>query len=677
MPQQTGLLSAGNKMVSHVPVSIETKTRSSSSSLSSSASKLGPEKEYITSAHWNDKLLKKSSVVSTDDSVVRSCSSISTKSHSSEFMRRPTKKARTTSTDPEIPSCVTTPRLISPISAQHESSLLLLAEEGDEFHLNPLHVFVRKQIEVFAATATELAQPAPGRKQPIQLHQVGLRCIHCRNNLSKKSRVKRAVCYPSTVARIYHSVSDMKFDHFSQCRHLPPDVRQTFETLKMKGKREAKGDIRDKKVQSSASTALYYRESAARMGLVDSPWGIIFTNNTRDQNPQHRSKKQESVTLPLELPHVSQPSQVQQAPPNTNTYLQHLRLAEYTNLLIQQQALTAANAAAVTSMLLPQVDISDILAAKKAVVDASLHLQHLTQSMNSSILQPFLTNVMRAGASAEKPMDLAIAIAKEEGERSSQRQPHNPLKRSHESSLQNSADITSHGARVDSKVPMKRITVPLSAPEDAEVLNPIHCFVRKHLEFFSADDQDIAAPCPGRKSRVTLGQVGIRCKHCAKLKVSATVRRAKRTVCYPPSLGAIYHSVSNMKFDHFGICPCLPDSAREELTALRASCSGRSQSNGNNTTGGMSTAQYYRISAAAMGLVDTDKGIRFSDPSDVAPNTSGRICVQPSEGKENKAATSPLPIPVTQTSVPKDELTNSTGRGISALMEAAARASSI
>lgn len=72
------------------------------------------------------------------------------------------------------------------------SKLLLLAQPTDDQVLSPLHAFVRKQIEVFCATETEVSQPAPGRKHPIQLQQVGLRCIHC-SSVPIRKRVKRAV----------------------------------------------------------------------------------------------------------------------------------------------------------------------------------------------------------------------------------------------------------------------------------------------------------------------------------------------------------------------------------------------------------------------------------------------------------------------------------------------------
>ena len=94
-------------------------------------------------------------------------------------------------------------------------------------------------------------------------------------------------------------------------------------------------------------------------------------------------------------------------------------------------------------------------------------------------------------------------------------------------------------------------TAPLSEEGDRDHLNPLHCFVRQHVEIFTADEKDVAAPAPGRKTPVILGQVGIRCKHCTKLPIK---ERVKRAICYPPSVEGIYHSVSNMKFDHFGKC---------------------------------------------------------------------------------------------------------------------------
>ncbi len=629
MKQQADEL-AGKSLVSHVPVSIVIESRSSSSTLCSLSTKEGSENGDIVSlsspTHFTPQIESKKkeakilpsridsqgstsradnnkiqSPPKTNNINLPSAKSVSVTSANSAINvspesapsittnTRPAKKPRTISTCSSSKPTQTCATDSSKTTKPQDSSLLLLARDEDEEHLSPLHVFVRKQIEVFTATPRELSQPAPGRKQPIQLHQVGLRCIHCRSLSSvggaRKTRVKRAVCYPSAVGRIYHSVSDMKFDHFSHCKLIPQEVRKTFETLKAEGKSQKEKLKTGKNKSSSSSTAKYYRESASRMGLVDGPGGIIYMNTTNGpQHPAVSSQKVESASANT----PSMPQQLLQSPSLAQTLFQQQQQQqeEFTKLLIQQQSLATFNSAAVASMLFPPVPMSSILAANTS---------HLTSAMNSTLLQSLLMNAVAAGANAQKSIDAAIARASEQQKVSPQR---NPRKRSLESAVS--------GRRV----------LPLAAPGDANDLNPLHCFVRKHVELFSADKSDTEAPCPGRKTRVTLGQVGIRCKHCARLNLKPR-ERVKRAVCYPPSIDGIYHSVSNMKFDHFGICPSLPPDAKKDLATLRSTYSGRN-------IGSTNTARYYRDSAVSKGLVDTEKGIRFRDDATsqmVAPSS--------------------------------------------------------
>ena len=125
------------------------------------------------------------------------------------------------------------PRTVSisnqPANSKSCSSILACPE--DSVYLNPLHCFVRRNIEYFVATEKDALAPCPGRKNAVAPGQVGLRCIHCRD-VNNRNRTKRAVCYPSSVHRIYHCVSDMKFDHFSNCNFLPAQERKMFDELK-------------------------------------------------------------------------------------------------------------------------------------------------------------------------------------------------------------------------------------------------------------------------------------------------------------------------------------------------------------------------------------------------------------------------------------------------------------
>jgi hypothetical protein len=129
--------------------------------------------------------------------------------------------------------------------------------------------------------------------------------------------------------------------------------------------------------------------------------------------------------------------------------------------------------------------------------------------------------------------------------------------------------------------------------------------VRRRIEAFAATEQDVTIPSPGRKQRVVVGQVGLRCVHCA-----GSVVRVKRAVCYPPSVDGIYHSVSNMKFDHFKHCPALPLADQIEFEALQETVRSKVSAGKGSSN---STAKYYKQAALEIGLVDSSENIRFAE----------------------------------------------------------------
>ena len=151
----------------------------------------------------------------------------------------------------------------------------------------------------------------------------------------------------------------------------------------------------------------------------------------------------------------------------------------------------------------------------------------------------------------------------------------------------------------------------LSLEQDRYHLNGIHCWVRQHIEAFAASEKDVLVPSPGRKQRILVGQVGLRCVHCADSNI-----RVKRAVCYPPSISGIYHSVSNMKFDHFKQCPCLPLEDRIEFEALLEAARTKASAGKGSSN---STAKYYKTASRDIGLVDSNDGIRFQERSNQQP----------------------------------------------------------
>lgn len=446
-------------------------------------------------------------------------------------------------------------------TAPHVPSVRLLAMPEDSTALNSLHAFCRMQIEVFTATPIDMAQPAPGRKTPIKLHQVGLRCIHCRH-LTSRERVKRAVCYPRSVSRIYHSVSDMKFDHFSHCSALSPELRAKFQSLKEECKRRGGADRKDGSNAPVSSTAQYYHDAACKMGLVDSQDndGIFMAGQVLDH-----------TQLP---PSVLVNAAVQSKPP-----------AKLSGPTPPGNEASSANGI-LSSHGKKQIPFSQGFPVVNAQV---LALYHNMQGTNGLL-----------------PNDLKLQM---------------PLMQSASTSAFTATNKPTASPTASAGTPSTDNLCLLAMPDDSTALNGLHCFVRRNVEVFIATKEDAAAPSPGRRTRVKVGQVGLRCIHCARLPIK---ERVKRAVCYPPSVSGIYHSISNMKFDHFGNCKGLSPEARAEFANLRKSSSRRNSPSSSGGRSSSSTAQYYEESAARLGLIDTQGGIqfRYQDGSGVAPGDS-------------------------------------------------------
>jgi len=132
-----------------------------------------------------------------------------------------------------------------------------------------LHLFMQQNIEVFKATKSDVDAPAPGRKHAVTVGQVGLRCIHCRHTVRSSDRVKRAVCYPSSIKRIYRTVIDMKLDHFLQCKFVPEELKERLAELKVKHTR------------STGTTMQYFIRAAHSIGLEDAPQSGVRMNSSK------------------------------------------------------------------------------------------------------------------------------------------------------------------------------------------------------------------------------------------------------------------------------------------------------------------------------------------------------------------------------------------------------------
>ena len=176
-----------------------------------------------------------------------------------------------------------------------------LALPEDEEWLTPLHCFVRKYcVEVFVATAEDVAAPCMGKRTPVSVNQVGIRCPHCSperlgsngDDIDVARARENGVVYPSLIGRIYNSSINLLQRHLRNCAHVPPEVLARYEELKTSNAR-------------SGASKKYWADSAARLGLIDTPNGIRLDKEVHNaylaaqKNPIAKTPKSDIPTLVL------------------------------------------------------------------------------------------------------------------------------------------------------------------------------------------------------------------------------------------------------------------------------------------------------------------------------------------------------------------------------------------
>jgi len=136
----------------------------------------------------------------------------------------------------------------------------------DDLHLSDFFQFLRAECcEVFTAGADEVEQRK--KTKTIRLHQVGIRCTFCANAPYTR-RALRSSCYPSSLSRIYQSMTMMVRDHFSICSCLPKHVRERYHHIKANSQR--KGNIESRS---------YWVIAAKMIGIVETEYGLFFMSD--------------------------------------------------------------------------------------------------------------------------------------------------------------------------------------------------------------------------------------------------------------------------------------------------------------------------------------------------------------------------------------------------------------
>jgi hypothetical protein len=150
--------------------------------------------------------------------------------------------------------------------------------------------------------------------------------------------------------------------------------------------------------------------------------------------------------------------------------------------------------------------------------------------------------------------------------------------------------------------------VPLCLPvvlfrtEDDLKLSGLQSLLRMQIEAFQASEQDVTIHVRGRNKSIQVGQVGIRCLHCAHMPA---LQRSKGSTYFPTSVWGFYQASQNMCNVHLskGACRHVPSLTKmqfaqhvDEKRALPCSRAGR---------------RYWAETAQKLGLVDTEEGVFF------------------------------------------------------------------
>lgn len=158
----------------------------------------------------------------------------------------------------------------------HKKQHMPLAMVGDKDSLSDRQCYVRSHfVETFPADEEDVSARHSKGAQKLYAGQIGIRCKHCTGTLPK-NRAERAVCYPSSISRIYQTVADMQRFHFDVCTSIPMEMKNLYRSLKTTRPR------------GMGSPQSYWISSAKKLGLIDTPQGIQFgLQNIVQGNSKH------------------------------------------------------------------------------------------------------------------------------------------------------------------------------------------------------------------------------------------------------------------------------------------------------------------------------------------------------------------------------------------------------
>ncbi|GAX26778.1 hypothetical protein FisN_9Lh043 [Fistulifera solaris] len=148
----------------------------------------------------------------------------------------------------------------------------------------------------------------------------------------------------------------------------------------------------------------------------------------------------------------------------------------------------------------------------------------------------------------------------------------------------------------------------LFLPEDADHLSLYQCVLRKQIEFFAADWEDVAV-IQGRNKPVIRRQVGIRCIHCSHLPIKS---RDKGSSYFSARLDALYQSAQNLAKKHLlQKCRQIPYNVREQLAQLKNVVPRSTKGGSTNSQTSGSGKGYWAEAAQKVGVFEDETNGRL------------------------------------------------------------------
>ena len=148
--------------------------------------------------------------------------------------------------------------------------------------------------------------------------------------------------------------------------------------------------------------------------------------------------------------------------------------------------------------------------------------------------------------------------------------------------------------------------IPLYMDQDEDTLTEYQCMLRKQIELFEAGPEDTRCSAQGRNTPILIGQVGLRCRHCASLPRAA---RTKGAVYYSQTIDGVYQIAQNMSKVHLGTrCNKIPRDVQDKLNALR--------NDSQRASGGK---QYWADGMRSLGVYEDGRILRIQKAGDAPP----------------------------------------------------------